>query len=387
MIPFVDLKAQFAHLEKEIRLGIDAVLKHGRFIMGPEVTELEEQLADFAGSKYAVTCSSGTDALLMALMAAGIGEGDVVFTTPFTFIATAEVISLLGAVPVFVDIDPRTFDIDPAKLESAIQAVQQNDPSLAPLPKGLDTTNVRPKAVIPVDLFGLPADYDAINKVAAENNLFVLEDAAQGFGGIYKGKQAGTLGHAGAVSFFPAKPLGCYGDGGAIFTDDEKLAERLVSIRVHGKGTEKYDNVRIGLNGRLDTLQAAILLPKLRAFPQEIKSRQRVADKYTEQLASAGDALTLPFVPQGLSSVWAQYSILCDNRGALQKGLKEAGVPSMIYYPKPLHLQSAYDQLGYTEGDYPVAESCSKKIVSLPMHPYLEENVIEDITQSVLANI
>ncbi len=384
MTPFVVLKAQFAHLEKEIRVGIDTVLEHGRYIMGPEVAELEEQLADFSGSKHVVTCSSGTDALLMALMAAGIGEGDVVFTTPFTFIATAEVISLLGAIPVFVDIDPRTFNIDPAKLASAIQAVQQNDPSLSPLPKGFSAKKSIPKAVIPVDLFGLPAEYDAIHTVAAENNLFVLEDAAQGFGGTYKGKQAGSLGHAGAVSFFPAKPLGCYGDGGAIFTDDEQLAERLVSIRVHGKGTEKYDNVRIGLNGRLDTLQAAILLPKLRAFPEEITNRQRAADMYTERLASAGDSLILPFVPECLTSVWAQYSMLCENRDELQKGLKDAGVPSMIYYPKPLHLQSAYEQLGHRDGDFPVAEMCSRKIVSLPMHPYLEESVVEDITGKIL---
>lgn len=384
MIPFVDLKAQFKNLEKDIRAGIDGVLEHGRFIMGPEVKELEGQLADFAGLKHAITCSSGTDALLMSLMAVGVGAGDVVFTTPFTFIATAEVISLLGAIPVFVDIDPRTFNIDPEKLKLAILAVKQNDSSISPLPHCLKDQQAIPKAIIPVDLFGLPADYDQINKIAKEDDLFVLEDAAQGFGANYKDRPAGSLGHAGAVSFFPAKPLGCYGDGGAVLTNDDEMAERLISIRVHGKGTEKYDNVRIGLNGRLDTIQAAILLPKLKVFGQEIISRQKVADLYTELLSKGSGSLTLPFIPGGLLSAWAQYSILCENRDELQKGLREAGIPSMIYYPKPLHLQSAYKNLGHREGDFPKAEMCSGNILSLPMHPYLEEKVIVTITDTIL---
>ncbi len=387
MIPFVDLKSQFLRLEKEIRSGIDGVLEHGRFIMGPEVKELEEQLAAFAGLKHAVSCSSGTDALLMALMAADIGTGDVVFTTPFTFIATAEVISLLGATPVFVDIDRKTFNIDPEKLESAILAVKQNDPSISPLPAGFTANDFQSKAVIPVDLFGLPADYDRINKIAEENNLFVLEDAAQGFGGTYRGKKAGGLGHVGAVSFFPAKPLGCYGDGGVILTDDEEIAEKLISIRVHGKGTEKYDNIRIGLNGRLDTLQAAILLPKLKAFAEEIDRRQKVADFYSARLNNAGRSLILPHVPEGLSSAWAQYSILCENRNELQTRLKDADIPSMIYYPKPLHLQSAYEKLGHREGDYPVSEMCSRKILSLPMHPYLDEKTLVSITDTILQHV
>ncbi len=387
MIPFVDLNAQFLRLEEEIRAGIDSVLEHGRFIMGPEVKELEEQLAAFAGLKHAVSCSSGTDALLMALMAAGIGTGDVVFTTPFTFIATAEVISLLGATPVFVDIDRKTFNIDPEKLQSAIIAVKQDDPSCSPLPEGISAKGLQPKAVIPVDLFGLPADYDRINKVADENNLFVLEDAAQGFGGTYKNKKAGGLGHVGAVSFFPAKPLGCYGDGGAILTDDDEIAEKLISIRVHGKGTEKYDNIRIGLNGRLDTLQAAILLPKLRAFAEEIDRRQKVADFYSTHLNNAGSSLVLPHVPDGSSSAWAQYSILCENRDELQKELKDAGIPSMVYYPKPLHLQSAYGKLGHREGDYPVSEMCSRRILSLPIHPYLDEKTLVFITDTILQHI
>lgn len=385
MIPFVDLKAQFINLDKEIRAGIDGVLEHGRFIMGPEVHDLEGKLAGFTGVKHAITCSSGTDALLMALMAAGVGKGDVVFTTPFTFIATAEVISLLGAIPVFVDIDQKTFNIDPEKLKSAISAVKQNDSSISPLPECLKDNRFTPKAVIPVDLFGLPADYDRINDIARENDLFVLEDAAQGFGGTYRGKRAGGLGHVGAVSFFPAKPLGCYGDGGAIFTDDDEIAEKLISIRVHGKGTEKYDNVRIGINGRLDTLQAAILLPKLEEFAEEIIKRQKVADLYSDLLGSGNKSLVLPFVPDGLSSAWAQYSFLCENRDELQKGLKDAGIPSMVYYPKPLHLQSAYTNLAHREGDFPVSEMCSRKILSLPMHPYLDEKVIGTITERILA--
>ncbi len=383
MIPFIDLKAQFKHLEKDIRAGIDSVLEHGQFILGPEVRELEKLLADFAGTRYALTCASGTDALLMPLMAKGIGPGDLVFTTPFTFVATAEVISLLGATPVFVDIDPITFNMDPAKLELAIRAVKTGDPDLHPLPASLSVDAVA-KAVIPVDLFGLPADYDKIIPIAEKEGLFVLEDAAQGFGGVYKDRPAGGLAHTGATSFFPAKPLGCYGDGGAIFTDDEELVEIMESIRVHGYGQQKYDNVRIGLNARFDTLQAAILIPKLKAFPAELTARQRIAEQYTDLLLAVPNKVTTPTVPQGMQSAWAQYSLICKDRDSLQKNLKEAGIPTMIYYPIPLHLQTAYASLGYKEGDFPVSENAADHILSLPMHPYLSAKLVDKIAGAII---
>ncbi len=366
-IPFIDLQAQFRHLETDIRAGIDRVLAHGRFIMGPEVAELESALADYANVKHAISCSSGTDALLMPLMAWGIGPGDAVFTTPFTFIATAEVIAMLGATPVFVDIDPRTFNIDPGKLEAAIERVENEG-------------TLKPRGIIPVDLFGLPADYDAINTVAKAHGLFVLEDTAQGFGGTYKGRCAGSLADVAATSFFPAKPLGCYGDGGAIFTDDDEMAEKLRSIRAHGKGDDKYDNVRIGMNGRLDTLQAAILLPKLAAYPQEITARQRIAERYDEELK---DCVEIPYIPADYTSAWAQYSVLSEERDALQAALKENGIPSMVYYPQPLHLQGAFRLLGYGEGDFPESESVSMRILSLPMYPYLEGADQDRIINSV----
>jgi len=383
MIPFIDLKAQFKDLEKDIRAGIDSVLEHGQFILGPEVRELEKLLADFAGTKYALTCSSGTDALLMPLMAKGIGPGDLVFTTPFTFIATAEVISLLGATPVFVDIDPVTFNMDPAKLELAIRAVKSGDPDIYPLPAALPADGVS-RAVIPIDLFGLPADYDKIMPIAEKEELFVLEDAAQGFGGVYKDRPAGSLAHAGATSFFPAKPLGCYGDGGAIFTDDEELAGIMESIRVHGQGRQRYDNVRIGLNARFDTLQAAILIPKLKAFPAELTARQNIARQYTDHLQTVPEKVTPPSLPEGLTSAWAQYSLICKDRDSLQKTLLEAGLPTMIYYPIPLHLQTAYSALGYREGAFPVSENTAHHILSLPMHPYLSSELVETIAEAIV---
>jgi len=367
-IPFIDLKKQFRVLEKDIRAGIEGVLEHGRFIMGPEIGRLEEELARFAGVEHAVACASGTDALLLPLMAQGIGPGDAVFTTPFTFIATAEVISLLGATPVFADIDPRTFNIDPEKLKEAVEKVAGQG-------------RLRPAAVIPVDLFGLPADHDPIMALAEEKGMLVIEDAAQGFGGLYHGRKAGSLGHVGATSFFPAKPLGCYGDGGAVLTDDSDLAARMRSIRVHGQGSHKYENARIGLNARLDTIQAAILLAKLAAFPGEIKQRQRVAERYGRGLDGR---VQVPFVPEGLTSVWAQYSVLADRREEIQAKLKEAGVPTAVYYPQPLHLQGAFAGLGYSKGAFPVSESVSGRIFSLPMHPYLENDVIDYIVSRVI---
>jgi UDP-2-acetamido-2-deoxy-ribo-hexuluronate aminotransferase len=369
-IPFIDLKAQLRELEDEIRSGIDRVLEHGQFIMGPEVQELETALARFSGVKHVISCSSGTDALLMPLMAYGIGPGDAVFTTPFTFVATAEVISLLGATPVFVDIVPRTFNISPEKLATAIEKTRV-------------AGTLQPRGVITVDLFGLPADYDSIASVADENSLFVLEDAAQSFGALYKGRNAGSLGHVAATSFFPAKPLSCYGDGGAVFTDDGELAARLRSIRIHGQGSDKYENVRIGINGRLDTLQAAILLPKLKALRGELEARQRVAERYRSGL---GNVVETPYVPDGCTSAWAQYSVLSDDRTQVQAALKDAGVPTAIYYPKPLHLQSAYAHLGQGQGVFPASEAVAQRIFSLPFHPYLDQDTQGAIIDAVSAS-
>jgi UDP-2-acetamido-2-deoxy-ribo-hexuluronate aminotransferase len=360
---FVDLNRQQAVIRAELESRIEAVLEHGRYIMGPEVKELEERLAQFVGVKHAIGCSSGTDGLLMALMAFGVGPGDAIFTTPFTFIATAEVIALLGATPVFVDIDPHTFNINPDSLGNAIQAVSAKD-------------QLKPKGVIPVDLFGLPADYDKIMSLADVHGMFVLEDGAQSLGAVYKGRRAGGLGHIGATSFFPAKPLGCYGDGGALFTDDDHLAEKMRSIRVHGKGTHKYENLRIGINGRLDTLQAAILLAKINIFEEELERRQRVAKLYTERLQGL---VEVPIIPDGSMSAWAQYSILTDRREELQTHLHDQEIPTAVYYPTPLHLQPAFSYLGYTKGDFPVAEEVSRRILSLPMHPYLQDSDVEKI--------
>lgn len=378
---FIDLEAQQKRIKTLIDQRIQSVLSHGQYINGPEVGELEGCLASYVGAKHAVACASGTDALLMALMAYDVGPGDAVFTTPFTFVATAEVISLLGATPVFVDIDPHTFNLDPAKLERAIEAIRANDPSIYPLPR---TDSLFPhhslpsaKGVIGVDLFGLPADYDRINDVARSHGLFVIEDAAQSFGGEYNGRKCCSLADIACTSFFPAKPLGCYGDGGMCLTDNDHLADVLRSIRVHGMGTDKYNNVRIGINGRMDTLQAAILLAKYQIFPEEVELRQRAANRYAalfREKAGGSSNFTLQYVPSGAGSAWAQYSILCrdgEHRNAIQESLGRGGIPTAIYYPKPLHLQEAFAHLGYRDGDFPVSESHAKRIFSVPMHPYL----------------
>ena len=370
MIEFIDLKEQYRCLRHDIDRNIEKVLMHGKYILGPEVKELENKLASYTSAKHAITCSNGTDALLMPLMAWGVGGGDAVFTTPFTFIATAEVISLLGATPVFVDIDPDTYNIDAKLLEQAIE-------------KTIGEGKLNPKVVIPVDLFGLPADYDNINATAQKYGLKILEDGAQSFGSIYKQKKAGNLGNAAATSFFPAKPLGCYGDGGAVFTDEDELAEKLLSIRVHGQGNYKYKNVRVGINGRLDTIQAAILLVKLAAFDDELAARNRIAAQYTIGLKNV---LKTPSVPDGLVSSWAQYSVIADDqkkRNMIRDTLKKAGVPTAVYYPLPLHLQQAFRDLGYQDGDFPVSEDISKRIFSLPMHPYIQDEAIEKITEVI----
>ena len=369
-IDFIDLKAQQEKIAPQLRARIEKVLAHGKYIMGPEVKELEERLAAYVGVKHVISCSSGTDALLMPLMAYNVGPGDAIFTTPFTFIATAEVIQLLGATPVFVDIDPQTFNIDTQALAQAIQRLGQN-------PK---TASLRPRGIIPVDLFGQPADYDAINAIARQHQLFVIEDAAQSFGATYKGRKSCSLADVAATSFFPAKPLGGYGDGGAIFTDDDELAAVLRSIRVHGQGSDKYDNIRIGLNGRLDTLQAAIVLAKMDIFDAEVEARQRVAARYSQGLK---DVVTVPYVSPDCTSIWAQYSVLSDRRQVLMDRLKAAGIPTAIYYPLPLHLQGAFKHLGYQPGDFPRSEQASQRIFSLPMHPYLEAARQEEIMMMV----
>lgn len=373
---FIDLPAQQQRIRMQIEENIRRVLDHGQYIMGPEIGALEQALAEYTGVKHAIACSSGTDALLLALMAYGVGPGDAVFTTPFTFIATAEVVALLGATPVFVDIDPRTFNIDPEKLEQAIQAVKQNDPRFHPLPAASQSAALTPKGIIPVDLFGLPADYDRISAIAREHGLFVIEDAAQSFGAEYQGKKAGALADIACTSFFPAKPLGGYGDGGMCFTDDDTLADLMRSIRIHGQGSDRYNNVRVGINGRLDSLQAAILLAKFSLFPEETILRQQAAGRYSALLAQ-NESLVLPYVPDGYLSVWAQYSILArDNahRAAIQAALQKEGIPTMVYYPKPLHVQDAFAFLGYRPDDLPVSDDCARRIFSLPMHPYLKED-------------
>ena len=365
---FIDLKAQQARIREQIEANIRKVMDHGRYIMGPEIQELEQRLASYTGTKYALGVGSGTDALLMPLMAQDIGPGDAVFAPSFTFIATAEAVQLLGATPVFVEIEGKTFNMDPAHLEEEIKRV---------------TTEGRltPQGIIPVDLFGQPADYDEINEIAEKYGLWVLEDAAQGFGGVYKGKKAGSLAHTAATSFFPAKPLGTYGDGGMIFTDDEKMIGLLDSIRVHGQGTDKYNNVRIGINGRLDTIMAAVLLPKVDIFDEEVELRQKVANRYTEML---GDHVVTPVVKDHNLSSWAQYTITHPHRNTIIEGLKSEGIPTAIYYPKPLHLQEAFSNLGYAMGDLPVTEKIASEVFSIPMHPYLSEDDQDKVVRAII---
>ena len=367
---FINLKKQYKRLESDIDKRIKAVLEHGQFIMGPEIHELEKRLSTFSDSKYCLSCSSGTDALLIGLLAQGVSSGDKIITTPFTYIATAEVIKLIGATPIFVDIDSRTFNIDCEKIDRVLN----------------DLKNV--KGIIPVNLFGLPADFDAIyDAISSHDNIFVMEDAAQSFGAIYKGRKSCSLGDIGATSFFPAKPLGCYGDGGAIFTNDDNLFEIMQSIRIHGQGKNKYDCDRIGLNGRMDTIQATILLSKLSIYEEEINLRQDVARKYSDRLK---DYLEVPYIPNDCISVWAQYSVLSPNelvRKSVAQSLQSKNIPSMIYYQKPLHIQKAFKDLGYSFGDFPVSESISSRILSLPMHPYLDDFEIDMICETIIKAI
>jgi dTDP-4-amino-4,6-dideoxygalactose transaminase len=367
-IPFIDVAAQRRRLGPAIDAAVARVLDHCQFVLGPEVRALEAELAAFSGARHAVTCASGTDALVLPLRARGIGPGDAVICPSFTFCATAEVVVLVGATPVFVDVEPTTFNMDARGIAGGIKAARQ--------------AGLTPKAIIPVDLFGLPADHSAIAAVAAGANLFVLDDAAQGFGGMVRNRRLGTFGHATATSFFPAKPLGCYGDGGAVMTDDGELAEIMRSLRVHGQGTDKYDNVRIGLASRLDSIQAAVLLEKLKIFPAEIDARNRIADRYSDGL---GDIVAVPRVPEGLVSVWAQYTIRVPGgrRDALAAALKSEGIPTAIYYPIPLHRQQAYKQCPIGEAGVAVSEALASEVVSLPMHAYLDAPTQDRIIEAV----
>ena len=357
-VPFIDVGAQRRRLGTAIDEAVGRVLTHCQFINGPEVTELEQKLAAFTGARHVVACASGTDALLMVLMAKGVGPGDAVLCPSFTFCATGESVALTGATPVFVDVDAVTFNMDVASLKRGLAAARR--------------AGLRPKGVTVVDLFGQSADHDAIAAVAETEGLFVLDDAAQAFGATYKGKRLGGIGNTMATSFFPAKPLGCYGDGGAIFTDDDSLAETLRSIRVHGQGTDKYDNVRLGLTARLDTIQAAVLLQKLTIFEDEIAARNAVAERYTRGL---GNIVTVPRLAPGCTSVWAQYTIRLPNgdRDGFASALKAKGVPTMVYYPKPMHQQTAYQRYPVADGGLPVSEALSGDVISLPMHAYLDE--------------
>lgn len=378
---FIDLKTQQARIKERLDARIAKVLSHGHYIMGPEIKELEDCFCAFTDAKHCITCSSGTDALLMPLMAWGVGPGNAVFVPPFTFFATAEEPALLGAVPVFVDVDPVTFNMRADLLEKAIEAVKKQDPSVYPLPKAALEQPLIPRAVIPVDLFGQAAAYEDILPIAQRHGLMVLEDAAQSFGGSRHGKKTCALGcHAAGTSFFPAKPLGCYGDGGAVFTDDDGLAECLRSIRVHGKGNDKYDNVRLGLNGRMDTLQAAILLAKMEIFPHEIEARQQVAHWYAESLSGV-EAVVLPVVESGCVSAWAQYCVMLSNgrRDAVAAYLKQKGIPTNIYYPKPQHCLAVFTGLGYAPEHMPAALHASRNILALPFHPYLTENTVREV--------
>ena len=369
-IQFVDLKAQKERIGRGMEEAVQNVLDHGKYIMGPEIGRLEQELSAFTGAGYAVACSSGTDALLMALMAAGVGPGDAVFTTPFTFIATAEVVTLLGAVPVFVDIDEETLNISPDQLERKIEEYARED------------SGFHPKCVIPVDLFGLPADYEKIDRIARKYGIYVIEDAAQSLGSEANGKKAGTFGNIAATSFFPAKPLGCYGDGGAVFTSDSSVCEIVKSIRVHGSGSDKYSNARVGLNARMDTIQAAVLLEKLKIFDEELDKRQEIAGRYTDRLKDIA-GMRLQKIPDGYKSAWAQFSIICDNRDLMMERLKEKGIPCVVYYPTPLHLQQAFSGLGYGPGDFPVSEEISGKIFSIPVHPYLTGSQVDYICDAL----
>ncbi len=361
MIEFIDLKAQQSRIKAEIDAGIQRVLAHGQYILGPEVKELEEKLAAYVGAKYCITCANGTDALQIAQMAFGIGPGDEVITPGFTYIATAETVAVLGATPVYVDVNPKTYNLDVEKLEAAITP--------------------RTKAIVPVSLYGQCADFDAINTIAAKYGIPVIEDAAQSFGATYKGRKSCNLSTVACTSFFPSKPLGCYGDGGAIFTNDEELAKVIRQIARHGQD-RRYHHIRVGVNSRLDTLQAAILLPKLAILDDEMQARQRVADTYTKLFNEAG-VLTTPFIEAHNSSAWAQYTIQVENRDQIQAKLKAECIPTAVHYPIPLNKQPAVANESVV---LPAGDAIAERVMSLPMHPYLTIEAQEKIVTALLSN-
>jgi UDP-2-acetamido-2-deoxy-ribo-hexuluronate aminotransferase len=360
---FIDLKSQYRRIKQNVDAGMQAVLDHGQYILGPEVGKLEAALAARTGAKHCIACSSGTDALLIAMMACGIGAGDEVITAPFTFIATAEMIALIGAIPVFVDIDPATYNLDATLLEQAI--------------------GPRTRAIMPVSMFGQCADLDAIDAIALRHSLPVIEDAAQSFGATYKGRESGNLSLIGCTSFFPSKPLGCYGDGGACFTSDDALATAMREIAAHGQSA-RYRHTRIGINGRLDTLQAAVLLAKLEIFNDELEARTRVAARYALKLSGV---VQTPQVAPENTSVYAQYTVQVEHRDQVQQGLKAAGIPTAVHYPCPLHLQPAFAHLGKGPGSYPASETASRRVLSLPMHPYLTHADQDRICAALAAEV
>lgn len=367
---FRDLKQQYHTLKAGIDKAILDVAASGTYVMGPAVVELERMLADYVGTRHCLSCASGTDALTLALKAWGIGQGDAVFVPDFTFFASAEAVSSVGATPVFIDVDHETFNINPADLENKIQAT-------------IRAGELLPKVIMAVDLFGLPANYPAIRTIADSHHLLILEDGAQGFGGAVDGKRNCSFGDISTTSFFPAKPLGCYGDGGACFTDNDKWAALIGSYRMHGKGASKYENVRIGMNSRLDTIQAAILQVKLQAFDKELAAINKAAAEYTARLA---DIVETPAVPAGFQSSWAQYTIKLNSnaeRNGLQAYLKGLGIPSMVYYPCPLHRQIAYRNSGQPESGYPVADNLCDTVLSLPIHPYISLGEITDVCNAI----
>lgn len=365
-IQFIDLKEQQNRIRSKVDLAVKKVLDHGTYIMGPEVKALEEQLAQFCGAKYAISCSNGTDAIAFALMCKNLKQGDAVLVPSFTFAATAEVVAWFDATPIFVDVDLKSFNMRPKHLEQTILDAKEKGYAL--------------KGIITVDLFGQPADYEQISKIAQEHDLWVIADAAQSFGASLSGKPVGTLAEMTTTSFFPAKPLGCYGDGGAIFTDNEEYAKIMRSIRVHGQGSDKYDNVRIGMNGRLDTIQAAILIEKLAIFGEELKSRDRVAKRYYEGLK---DVVQAPELMNGAFSSWAQYTLVLENRTQVAEALKQKGVPTCVYYPLPLNKQTGYKHYPTGPQGTPNADYLADHVLSLPMHPYLEADVQDYIIEQV----
>ncbi len=367
-IAFIDLQAQRRRLGAPLEAAIRAAVEGGQWILGPQVAQFEQDIAQWTGVKHAVACANGTDSLLLVLRAWGVGPGDAVFVPAFTFAASAEVVALAGASPVFVDVLPDTFNMSPDSLEAAIALVKREGKLI-------------PKVVMPVDLFGQPADYRALGAIAAREGLKLFCDTAQGFGGLLDGKRAGAIGDAAATSFFPAKPLGCYGDGGACFTNDDGLKEKLLSLRVHGQGSHRYEHVHVGLNSRLDTIQAAILIEKLKIFPDEIEARNRIAKRYDEAFAGSNRVVT-PVVIAGATSTWAQYTLQVEDRAKFQADLKEAGVPTMVYYPLPPSRQKAYAH--YPSVPIPVTADLCGKVVSLPMHPYLDDATQDRVIQAVL---